>query len=117
MQPQTMGPRKGGYIVSEQGAISRDERNVIGGQYKAGTVLAEKADGDLTQLNPAANDGTEVAKAILFETTDATVARRKVVSSRLTEVNASLLVWPDSITEEQTTTALAQLASTFIIAR
>jgi len=117
MQPQTMGPRNGGFIVSETGGLSRDERNVIGGKYFAGTVLSEKADGDLTQLDPSASDGTEVATSILFETVDATEAVNKTVISRLSEVDAGLLVWPDSITDEQKKTALEHLAGQFIIAR
>ncbi|MGB1201255.1 MAG: head decoration protein [Cognaticolwellia aestuarii] len=117
MQAQTMGPRNGGFILSEAGSISFEEKNVIGGQYLAGTVLSKKSNGDFTQVNPTATGSEKTAVAVLIATTDATEAVNKTVLARLSEVDTKKLVWPEGITNAQTQTALTQLAANNIIAR
>ncbi len=74
--------------------------------------------GKYAPLNTAGVDGTENAAAILFGTTDVTLADAKVtLITRMAEVNAAELIWPAGITTNQQATATAQLAALGIILR
>jgi hypothetical protein len=90
---------------------------VAGDGFKI-TVAANAKVGCYTQHDPVAKNGAEVAAAILFDATDASMADRKqTITARDTEVNASELVWKTGVTTLQKTAALAQLAEHGIIGR
>ncbi|HLN23892.1 MAG TPA: head decoration protein [Patescibacteria group bacterium] len=82
------------------------------------TVTVAEGSGKYVAYLPAATDGSQVPAAILFSTTDATLAdKTSAIISRQAEVNASELVWDASVTAPQITAALATLAGLGIIAR
>jgi hypothetical protein len=63
-------------------------------------------------LNLAATDGTQIAAAVLFATTDVTAGDKKALAMvRECEVNASELVWPAGATANQIAAGIAQLAT------
>jgi len=69
-------------------------------------------------FDPAGTNGTQVAAAILFEGCDATDADvRRTFTVRDTEVHADVLAWPEGVTSDQKSAALAALAAQGIIAR
>lgn len=69
-------------------------------------------------LDLEAEDGSQVADAILYEGCDATDADvRRTFTERDTEVQADVLIWPDVITETQKAAALSELARQGIVAR
>lgn len=113
-------------VKSEGGArISRDDDVLASGSGKVrcGTVLGQITTagatfGKFKPLNLAANDGTQVAKAIILETADATSADVTVVNlKRHAQVVLQSLIWPAGITETQKAAALASLETTSIVAR
>lgn len=74
--------------------------------------------GKYVALDTAADDGGQVAVAILYAEVDATAADVKAVGiTRLAEVDADRLVWPAGISAPQMAAATASLARTFIIVR
>ena len=110
------------YIVSEQDYLSRDVGIIVAGSgaLKAGAVLGEitATPGSFAPVDPAANDGTQVARAILFEGCDATTEDvHRTLTRRLTEVQESALIWPVGMTDTQIKAALAELATHHIVAR
>lgn len=109
------------HLVSEaNGTRSRDTVTLVAGVvYPAGAVLGKvAASGKFTVLDPAANDGSETAAAVLFDSVDATAGDRPgVVHSRDTEVHGAALAWPDGIGAPEKAAALAQLAALGIVAR
>lgn len=111
--------RTGEYLVSEaNGSRSRDEGILASGKLVAGTVLALNTNGDYVQLDPAATDGTEVAKAILYSSTDATLEPKPIVThTRACEVSRELLTFPEAATDVQISAALADLEARGVIAR
>lgn len=115
-------PSNGRYISSEaNGTRSREVITLKTGHHWSGTVLGKlTASDEYVQLNPAANpaDGSEKAAAVLYAEVDASSAPQPaVITARDTEAVAHALIWPDGITTEQKTTALAQLAALGIVAR
>ena len=121
MPTLTEGPHKGEFIVSEgNGSISREVVTILAGRTLApGTVLGRvTSSGKYRDLDPALNNGAEVAAAILHDAADASGGDVTAVAVvRLAEVNAAEIVWPDGITDNQRRAALAQLAEKNIIAR
>lgn len=93
--------------------FSREKRIIAGGKYGQATVLGEvTASGKLTQLNPAANDGSEVAVAVLYRDCDAAGGDVEcTVNDGQTIYRGQHLVWPAGITEAQKTAAIKQLAA------
>jgi hypothetical protein len=82
------------------------------------TITVAEGSGEHAQLDPAGEDGSEAAAAVLFADVDATdVAAEAVLVVRDAEVVTSDLVWPDGITDNQKATALAQLKRLGLIAR
>jgi Bacteriophage lambda head decoration protein D len=117
----------GDYAFSGAGA-SVVESNQIKGTITDGAVdfavgdgfdiTVAAATGKFTQLTPAALDGTQYPAAILYATTDATLAdKTNTVIIRSCEVNASELIWPTGFTNNQITAALAALAKLGIVGR
>lgn len=115
----TEGRHTGEYLISEaNGARSREQGTLASGDLEAGTVLALNGDGDYVQLAPTASDGTETAKAVLYGAVDASESAKPcTVHVRACEVEEAALVWPDDITEGQTSTALNDLIDVGIIPR
>ena len=111
----------GEFLVSEgNNSISREQVELAPDlSVLSGTVLGKNtATSIYSPVDPAADDGSQMAAAILYSntTTDAT-GGEAVVICRLGEVDQSLLIWPDAITDEQKATAISELASLDIILR
>ena len=114
--------RAGEHLVSEVTTQSREVGVVAQGAtatYSPGTVLGKiTASSKLTQLAPAATDGSQTPAAILYERVDATLADvPATINVRLTEVNGLCLTWPAGITTVQQTAAIATLAASGVIVR
>ncbi|KAB7767618.1 head decoration protein [Xanthomonas maliensis] len=113
--------RTGDFLLSEApGTYSRENEILASGQSCiAGEVLgAATASGKYGALDPSLTTGVEEAAGILWATTDATDADVAiVVIKRNAEVKADALIWPDGITTEQKSTAIAQLAELGIVLR
>jgi hypothetical protein len=73
--------------------------------------------GTYKPLTIGANDGTQIAAAILHAPVFADENGRGVVTARDTAVKLQSLQWPDGITHAQRNTALGQLAAKGIISR
>ncbi len=114
--------RAGEHLVSEVTTQSREVGIVAQGAtatYPPGTVMGKiTASNKLTQLAPAATDGSQTPAAILYGRTDATLADTSAtINVRLTEVNGLCLTWPTGITTAQQTAAIATLATMGVIVR
>lgn len=100
---------------------SRDEVVVAASQTLAlGAVVGRvTATREVVALDPAANDGREIAAGVLIEaiTTTATERRRSVIVSRHAIVFGGALVFAPTLTAEQTAAALAQLAALGVLVR
>jgi Bacteriophage lambda head decoration protein D len=100
---------------------SRDEVVVGAGQSLAlGAVVGRvTATHEIAALDPTANDGRENVAGVLIEAvvTAATERRRSVIVSRHALVFGGALVLPTTLTSEQTTAALAQLAALGVLVR
>lgn len=71
-----------------------------------------------TQFAPAGQDGSQVASAVLYAAANAAdndVAA--TIHDRDCEVNGLVLVWPEGITDEEKTAAIANLAKRDVIVR
>lgn len=105
------------FLVSENnGDFSRETVTLASGQnLRAAAVLGIiTANGQATQLAPAAADGSQNAIAILCYATDASggATRTSIIRGGpgvSVEVNGNLLVWPNGITTPQRNTAIANL--------
>lgn len=122
MTTLTQSPRVGEFILSEaNGSLSRTSITVVSGagSLESGSVMGViTASSKYTLFNPAAEDGSETAAAILYSKVDATSADQDaVVISRLAEVKNAFLQWKTGVTTNQKTTALASLATKYIISR
>lgn len=121
MTTLTEGPRDAGYLISEaNGTRSREVVTLASGHdYLPGTVLGHVTATDkYVPVDPAANDGSQKAAAVLYARVDATLADKPgVITARDSEVQAAALILPGAITPEQTTTALAELSALGIVAR
>lgn len=74
--------------------------------------------GKFYQVDPAANDGTEVSNAILFREVDTTAADvKELVVARDAEVNGLVLTWPDAIADDDKSTQIDHLSAVGIIVR
>ncbi|MBB3822241.1 hypothetical protein FHT03_001076 [Xanthomonas arboricola] len=113
--------RTGDFLLSEApGTYSRENRILAAGQVcVAGTVLgAVTASGKFGALDPSLATGVEDAAGVLWASADAAEGDiAVVVIERNAEVKAEGLIWPDDITAEQKTTAIAQLIELGIVLR
>lgn len=112
--------RPGEYLVSEHdGSFSREVAVISGANLVAGTVLGKvTASGKLVILAPGAGDGSQTAAAILYGPANAAAADvKQTITARSSEVNGLVLTWPAGITNNQQTTAIANLAAVGIIVR
>ena len=111
----------GEFIVSEgNNSISRELVELAADlTLLPGTVLGKNtATAVYAPLDLAADDGQQMAAGVLWDhVTTSVTGAEGVIIARLAEVHQDLLVWPEGITEEQQTTAIAELASLDIISR
>lgn len=99
---------------------SRDRDTVAAGQtLTLGTVVGrEKATRKLKALDPEATDGSEIAVGVLGSDADATLMDKDVLLIARHAIVASLaLVWPETLSPDQHTTALAQLEARGVLVR
>ncbi len=121
MPVQTEGNYLGDWLKFEAANLySRDEAVVASGQnLGTGTVVGVvTATGEVTQLAPAAADGSQNAAGVLAFPVDASAADAPgVIIARHAICSAKGLVWPDGITAPQKTAAIAQLKALGILVR
>ena len=100
---------------------SRDRVTVASGQTLAlGTVVGVvTATSKLKALDPAATDGTEIARGVIANEVDAALADRDdgLLIARHALVARNALVWPSGITAELKAAAEAQLKAIGILVR
>jgi hypothetical protein len=116
----TESAHTGEYLLSEgNGAISREQVVVTGGDYPAGQVLGIiTASGQYTAHHPTAADGSEVAATILYGPVNASVADADgVITARLAEVNDDLLTWKSGISAPDKAAGIVALATHDIYVR
>lgn len=120
--PTAVQPKNLGDLLKYEAPsfYSRDEATIAAGQNLAlGTVLGKNStDGKLYALNPAANDGTQNAVAVLAQDVDASAADAvALIVARHAIVARSALVWPSGITGAQMAAAEEQLKAVGILVR
>ena len=100
---------------------SRDRVTVASGQnLPLGTVLGiVTACGKYKQIDPSAEDGTQVAAGVLLQGCDATLADRDngLVVARHAIVSDHALQWPEAITAAEKASAIAQLKALGVLVR
>ena len=100
---------------------SRDHVTVASGQnLPLGTVLGiVTASGKYKQIDPSAEDGTQVAAGVLLQACDATLIDRDdgLVVARHAIVAHHALAWPDAVTTAEKLTAIAQLKALGVLVR
>lgn len=100
---------------------SRDRVTVASGQTLAlGTVVGVvTATSKLKALDPAATDGTEIARGVIANDVDAALADRDdgLLIARHALVARNALVWPSGITAELKAAAEAQLKAIGVLVR
>lgn len=100
---------------------SRDRVTVASGQTLAlGTVVGVvTATSKLKALDPAATDGTEIARGVIANDVDAALADRDdgLLIARHALVARNALVWPSGITAELKAAAESQLKAIGILVR
>ena len=108
------------FLLSNEETLSLDKGVLISGQnLNVGTVLGKiTASGKYTLHNNAASDGSEVAAAILYNTTDASVGDTAcTVLTRLAEVAEAKLIFKSGISAANKAAAITALATQHIITR
>lgn len=108
------------FLLSSEETLSLDKGVLISGQNLiVGTVLGKiTASGKYTLHNNAATDGSEVACAILYNTTDATADDTETtVLTRFAEVAQAKLIFKSGISAANKAAAIAVLATHNIIVR
>ena len=100
---------------------SRDRVTVASGQnLPLGTVVGiVTATAKFKQLDPSAEDGTQVAAGVLLQACDATLIDRPdgVAITRHAVVAHHALAWPDAITTAEKLAAIAQLKALGVLVR
>jgi len=100
---------------------SRDRVTVASGQnLPLGTVVGiVTATAKFKQLDPSAEDGTQVAAGVLLQASDAALIDRggRLVVARHAIVAHHALAWPDAITTAEKLAAIAQLKALGVLVR
>ena len=100
---------------------SRDRVTVASGQnLQLGTVVGiVTATAKFKQLDPSAEDGTQVAAGVLLQACDAALIDRDdgLVVARHAIVAHHALAWPDAITTAEKLAAVAQLKALGVLVR
>lgn len=98
-------------FILEDGTVDFD----VGDTF---TIEVSRAPGQYVACAPNADDGSQVAAAILWDNTNTMGGAKKAVGiTRHAEVNADELVWPADMTDTQREIAIAQLAGRKVIVR
>lgn len=83
-----------------------------------GVVLAQKADGEFTPIDFAGTGAAKKAVAVLATNADVSdTAQKTVMIKRGAVVAKNNLIWPESATDAQIATALAELEALGIVAQ
>lgn len=112
-----------GAITVGGGATTSDHLTITVADGAADFVAGDEwtiavTGGDYEALDPAEDDGAQIAAAILYDGVNATSADTMcVVTARQTVVNGGELKWPTGISDAAKATATAQLARLGIILR
>jgi hypothetical protein len=120
MATKTEGVYGAEFLLSSEETLSVEKVTLITGQnLVVGTVLGKiTASGKYTLHNNAATDGSEIASAILRNSTDATTADTAcTVLTRIAEVAGAKLIFKAGITAPNKTAAIVALATQNIIVR
>ena len=100
---------------------SRERVTVASGQrLPLGTVVGVvTATGQYKRIDPSAEDGAQVAAAVLLQACDATLTERAdgLVLARHAIVAEHALAWPEAITHAEKRTAIAQLKAFGVLVR
>ena len=100
---------------------SRDRFTVASGQnLPLGTVVGiVTATAKFKQLDPSAEDGTQVAAGVLLQACDVSLIDRDdgLVVARHAIVAHHALVWPDAMANAEQIAAMAQLAALGVLVR
>ena len=100
---------------------SRDRVTVASGQnLPLGTVVGiVTATAKFKQIDPSAEDGSQVAAGVVLQACDATWHARDdaLVVARPASVAPPALAWPDAITTAEKLTAIAQLKALGVLVR
>jgi len=100
---------------------SRDRVTVASGQnLPLGTVVGiVTATGKYKQIDPSAEDGTQVAAGVLLQACDAALIDRDdgLVVARHAIVANHALAWPDAITTAEKLAAIAQMKALGVLVR
>ena len=100
---------------------SRDRVTVVSGQsLPLGAVVGiVTASGKFKQIDPSAEDGSQVAAGVLLQASDATLADRDdgLVVARHAIVADHTLAWPDAVTNSEKLAAIAQLKALGVVVR
>lgn len=118
-QVHKMLPHPSLHIAAEVDGVSKDGITVEGGAFASGTVLGKLANGNYTQLDLTV-DATEAheAEVVLCGHIDATdVPARAQAHARVCALYDDKLTWPDGITAEQKTAAVAKFTAKQIVLR
>ena len=121
MATLTESVHTGEFLVSEaNNTLSREQVELAPDlMLYAGTVLGKNTATDVySPLAPDADDGRQMAAGALYNNTQTgATGGEAVLIARSAEVDGSLLIWPDSITDEQKATAITELAALDIVLR
>lgn len=120
MSATTQGARAFEHILWEASEISREVVTIASGNaITPGMVLGKiTATGKYAPYDDNNTDGTQTAVAISCDAVDAATAdKQALVTVRLAEVVASKLSWAATVAAGEKTTAYADLAAAFVIAR
>ena len=121
MPVQNEGNYLGDWLKHEEDNLySRDKVTVVSGQnLKTGTVVGIiTASRKVTQLAPAAADGSEKAAGVLLLDVDASAADAPgVIIARHAICSKAGLVWPSDATEVQKALGITQLNALGILVR
>jgi hypothetical protein len=120
MAIKTEGVYGAEFLLGDEHTMSCDKGTLISGQNLiVGTVLGKiTASGKYTLHNNAATDGSEIASAILRNSTDASTADKPcTVVTRLAEVAGAKLIFKTGITAPNKAAAITALATQNIIVR
>jgi len=82
----------------------------VGEKTEYGTVMGKlTSSGELKPLDPAANDGTEVAETVIIDSVDATAEALTCIKLDHGECVDDGLIWPESISVDQKAKAITEL--------
>lgn len=119
MAALTEGRHSGEFILSVgNGNISFDNGVLASGENLAAGAVLAKVDDQFVAIVPGDSGPAADAVAILLTKTNASAATTPcAVVARTAELIGAALVWPDGITDNQKTDAIAQLKALDIVVR